>query len=67
MILKSGIIEDQTLFSSNKKLNSFFVLMEQIRNQIAHSDSILKYLRIPKNLVAFIAQLENLKLFLSQR
>jgi len=60
MIVKSSLMEDQTLFSSSKKLSNFFIKTEKIRNQIAHSDSVLKHLRLPKDMVHFIDTLKYL-------
>lgn len=51
---------------SKTKLNKFFHKIESIRNQIAHSDSIIEVLRTPRDFNAFLRELDNITEILSQ-
>jgi hypothetical protein len=44
-------------FTSKNELDSFFKHIEDIRNSIAHSDSILKVLRKPSDFISFISKM----------
>jgi len=61
MFMKSlDFKKDELPFESKNKTNRFFRKIEDVRNQIAHSDSILQKLRTPSELNVFINDLSNL-------
>jgi hypothetical protein len=60
ILIKSPNFNDKLPFESKKKASTFFKKVEFVRNQIAHSDSILEVYRIPSELVKFINELSNL-------
>ena len=47
-------------FESKQKIDHFFKRVEKIRNQIAHSDSILTILETPKVFNKFLIDLQNI-------
>lgn len=60
MLLKSSNFKEKLPFESRKKLNSFFKKVEDVRNQIAHSDSIIEILPLPRKWNIFIQDLSSL-------
>jgi hypothetical protein len=60
MLMKSPHLINELQFESNTKLDELFKRVERVRNQIAHSDSILKILRVPNKLIGFVDNLPKL-------
>lgn len=55
------------LFSNKKEADHFFNILEKVRNQIAHSDSIVTILKNPVELINFLDILKNIILNLKNR
>ncbi len=60
IFIKSHDLKDKSPFESKNKGNKFFKKVEDVRNQIAHSDSLLEILGVPSELNKFINDLSNL-------
>ena len=60
MLIKSPDFKDKLPFESKHKINKFFKKIEFVRNQIAHSDSILGILGVHSELNKFINDLSKL-------
>lgn len=60
IVIRDPIFQKKFPFNSRREGNRFFKLIESVRNQIAHSDSILKYLDTPIIFKNFIAELQRL-------
>lgn len=60
MLMKSSDFKDELPFQSKADAHRFFYKVNHVRNQIAHSDSILPVLGVPCELRRFIDDLSNL-------
>lgn len=57
---KNKTLSKLLTFKSSKEGDRFFTKLEQLRNQIAHGDSILKLIGTPEELDQFVVDLQNL-------
>lgn len=57
MLMRSPDLSNQLPFASKSKAEQYFYRLQELRNHIAHSDSILAILKTPQDLAAFLTQL----------
>ena len=60
ILKRDPMLQTKLPFESKHKGDLFFKLIENVRNQIAHSDSILQYLKTPSEFNQFINDLQSL-------
>lgn len=60
MLMRSPDLSNQMPFASKSKAEQYFYRLQELRNHIAHSDSILAILKTPQDLAAFLTQLRQL-------
>ncbi|MGA9756588.1 MAG: hypothetical protein WBV23_15745, partial [Desulfobaccales bacterium] len=60
ILKRDPMLQTKLPFESKHKGDLFFKLIENVRNQIAHSDSILQYLKTPSEFNQFINELQSL-------
>jgi hypothetical protein len=65
MLIRSTEFHARLPFKSKNHANSFFSIVETVRNQIAHSDSVLRIVGSPNELNSFINLLRSLSNALS--